>query len=129
MRGTTRDPARAPEIAAAGAEPFVGDPDRIATLMPALEGVAVAVWLLGGVDDDSPVHGDRFEFFLGKVVDTMVRGVLYERPHDGGGGGQALLEGAAQTWEIPIRVVDHGVGDVWRARASTAVESLLGAGR
>src|SRR5215207_8609121 len=35
VRGTTRDPARAGAIAAAGAEPCVGDPDRIATLMEA----------------------------------------------------------------------------------------------
>ena len=32
VRGTTRDPARAAAIAAAGAEPYVGDPDRIGSL-------------------------------------------------------------------------------------------------
>ena len=47
VRGTTRDPARADAIAAAGAEPYVGDPDRIATLMDALAGVTILCWLMG----------------------------------------------------------------------------------
>jgi Trk K+ transport system NAD-binding subunit len=36
VRGTTRDAARTAAIAEAGVEPYVGDPDRIATLMEAL---------------------------------------------------------------------------------------------
>src|SRR4051812_4586481 len=47
VRGTTRDPAHTDAIRAAGAEPFVGDPDRIATLMEALVGVTVLCWLMG----------------------------------------------------------------------------------
>ena len=39
VRGTTRDQANAGAIRAAGAEPYVGDPDRIGTLMDALAGV------------------------------------------------------------------------------------------
>ena len=41
VRATTRDPARVEAIRAAGAEPYVGDPDRIGTLMGALTGVTV----------------------------------------------------------------------------------------
>ena len=47
VRGTTRDPARAPLIAESGAEPYVGDPDRIGTLMDALQSVTVVCWLMG----------------------------------------------------------------------------------
>ena len=47
VRGTTRDPARAAAIAAAGAEPYVGDPDRIGTRLDALAGVTVLCWLMG----------------------------------------------------------------------------------
>ena len=43
VRGTTRDAAHAAAIAEAGAEPYVGDPDRIATLMEALHGVTIVV--------------------------------------------------------------------------------------
>ncbi len=42
VRGTTRG-AHVAEIAATGAEPYVGDPDRIATLMDALHGVTIVV--------------------------------------------------------------------------------------
>ena len=38
VRGTTRAQAHAEAIRAAGAEPYVGDPDRIGTLMDALAG-------------------------------------------------------------------------------------------
>jgi Trk K+ transport system NAD-binding subunit len=41
VRGTTRDPARSADIASSGAEATVADPDRLATLMPAIEGVTV----------------------------------------------------------------------------------------
>ncbi|HWF35957.1 MAG TPA: hypothetical protein VG295_11300, partial [Solirubrobacteraceae bacterium] len=46
VRGTTRDPGRQPAIEAAGAEPFVADPDRVGTLIPAFAGVAVMCLLL-----------------------------------------------------------------------------------
>ncbi|MDP9135413.1 MAG: hypothetical protein M3N56_11380, partial [Actinomycetota bacterium] len=61
MRGTTRDPARGEAIAAAGAEPYVGDPDRIATLMEAIYGVTVVVWLLGSASGEraEELHAGR----------------------------------------------------------------------
>ena len=45
VRGTTRDPAKLDAIAAAGAEPYLGDPDRIATLMDALAQTTIVAWL------------------------------------------------------------------------------------
>jgi hypothetical protein len=39
VRGTTRDPSRRPEIEATGAQAFVADPDRVGSLIPALDGV------------------------------------------------------------------------------------------
>src|SRR6185436_19327065 len=47
VRGTTREPLRVAAIAAAGVEPYVGDPDRIATLMQGLAGVTIVCWLMG----------------------------------------------------------------------------------
>src|ERR671936_2447032 len=79
VRGTTRDPARTAAIAEAGAEPFVGDPDRIATLMDALVGVTVVVWLLGGVPSED-LHGPRLRMLFEKLVDTPVRGFVYQSP-------------------------------------------------
>ena len=83
VRGTTRDPARTAAIAAAGAEPYVGDPDRIGTLMGALTGVTIVCWLLGTVPIPE-LHGGRLRMLFEKLVDTPVRGVVYEAALDGG---------------------------------------------
>ena len=82
VRGTTRSPERAPEIEAAGAEPFIADPDRIATLMPALDNVAVVCVLLGSANGErehlEALDGSRLEMLLTRLIDTTVRGVVYQ---------------------------------------------------
>lgn len=82
VRGTTRDPARAAEIAAAGAEPYVGDPDRVATLGPALDHVGVACLLLGSATGTSEqltaLHTTRLDMLLERMLDTTIRGIVYE---------------------------------------------------
>src|SRR5205823_4265233 len=115
VRGTTRDPARTAAIAAAGAEPYVGDPDRIGTLMDALAGVTVLVWLLGEVAVPE-LHGGRLRMLFEKLVDTPVRGVVYEGTQDG----RALARACADTWSIPLEVV----AGVFEAEA--AIARLLG---
>jgi uncharacterized protein YbjT (DUF2867 family) len=115
VRGTTRSEARVAAIAAAGAEPFVGDPDRIGTLMGALTGVAVVCWLLGRVPQPE-LHGGRLRMLFEKLVDTPVRGVVYERA----AGGEALARDAVERWRIPVEVIEPG-GD-----ARSAVDRLLG---
>ena len=81
VRGTTRDPAKADAIRAAGAEPYVGDPDRIATLMEALTGVTILCWLMGSATGDPErvfaLHDGRLRMLWEKLVDTPVRGVVY----------------------------------------------------
>jgi uncharacterized protein YbjT (DUF2867 family) len=115
VRGTTRDPARVEAIAAAGAEPYVGDPDRIGTLMDALQGVTILCWLFGTVPD-ADLHGGRLRMLFEKLVDTPVRGVIYEaaRPE-----GEAIARDAAQRWQIPVEIVAPG-------EARAAVDRLLG---
>ena len=114
VRGTTRDPVNAPVIAEAGAEPYIGDPDRIATLMEALTGVTILVWLLGNVPDPD-LHGGRLRMMFEKLVDTPVRGVVYE----GTPGGGDVARMASETWSIPLEVLDDG-------DALSAVNRLLG---
>jgi uncharacterized protein YbjT (DUF2867 family) len=116
VRGTTRDPARAAAIAAAGAEPYVGDPDRIGTLMGALVGVTVVCWLLGGVPVPE-LHGGRLRMLFEKLVDTPVRGVVYEAALPAG---EAIARDAAERWRIAVEVLAPG-GD-----ARAAVQRLLG---
>jgi uncharacterized protein YbjT (DUF2867 family) len=116
VRGTTRDERNAAAIAAAGAEPYVGDPDRIGTLMGALAGVTVVCWLLGGVPDPD-LHGGRLRMLFEKLVDTPVRGVVYERALPEG---EAIALDAAERWRIPVEIIDPA-GD-----AKAAVNRLLG---
>jgi uncharacterized protein YbjT (DUF2867 family) len=115
VRGTTRDPARAEAIAAAGAEPYVGDPDRIGTLMDALTGVTVVCWLFGDVPD-ADLHGGRLRMLFEKLVDTPVRGVVYEPALPAG---EEIARDASARWRIPLEVVGPG-------GARLAVDRLLG---
>ena len=114
VRGTTRSEERTAAIAEAGAEPYVGDPDRIGTLMGALAGVTIVCWLLGTVPD-ADLHGGRLRMLFEKLVDTPVRGVVYE-----GEAGAGIARDAAERWRIPVEVLAPG-GD-----ARAAVERLLG---
>jgi hypothetical protein len=127
VRGTTRDPARAEAIAAAGAEPYVGDPDRIATLMDALRGVTIVCWLMGTVPVPD-LHGGRLRMFWEKLVDTPVRGVVYEPSRPALPEGEAVARRAAETWQIPLEVLRADPADhaAWLAAASAAVARLLG---
>jgi putative NADH-flavin reductase len=133
VRGTTRDPARIPAIAAAGAEAYVGDPDRIATLMDALAGVTVVAWLLGsaagpGAED---LHAGRLRMLCEKLVDTPVRGLLYEGAGTLGAdvlaGGVGVVRAAAATWNIPVEVLatEPAECERWTADAVAAVGRLL----
>jgi uncharacterized protein YbjT (DUF2867 family) len=134
VRGTTRFEAGRAAIAAAGAEPRVGDPDRIGTLTPALDAVTIVCWLLGSAHaepDVAALHGSRLRSLCERLVDTTVRGLVYEA---GGtvdpellAGGAAIVHEAHRTWEIPLRVVyaDPGEHVVWLRAMRNAVTSLL----
>src|ERR1700742_90167 len=82
VRGTTRDEANLPAIEAAGAEAVIADPYRLATVTPLLFGVAVVIWPFGNAtgtrDQIEAVHGTRLESLLAKLVDSGVRGLVYE---------------------------------------------------
>ena len=120
-------------IAAAGAEPYVGDPDRIATLMEAIAGVTVVAWLLGGAGGDgaAELHAGRLRMLCEKLVDTPVRGLLYEGAGSLGdevlAGGAKIVRAAAVTWNIPVEVLTTPPEDcvAWTRDALAAVERLL----
>jgi nucleoside-diphosphate-sugar epimerase len=134
VRGTTRDAARSPGIAAGGAEPFVGDPDRIGTLMDALAGVTILCWLMGSASGAGAanLHDGRLRMLCEKLVDTPVRGVVYEAA--GSVGEAALARGlevardAHERWMIPLEVLDIAPDqhDAWLEAARAAVTRLLG---
>lgn len=137
VRGTTRDPRRFPDIEAAGAEPYLGDPDRIMTLMDALTATTIVAWLMGSATGDDEqvreLHGGRLRMLCEKVVDTPVRGLLYEAagtvPFEYREQGELIARGARATWNIPLEVLttDPNACEAWLADAHTAVKRLLGA--
>ena len=124
VRGTTRDPARSEAIRAAGAEPYVGDPDRIGTLMDALAGVTVVCWLMGTLPVPE-LHGGRLRMLWEKLVDTPVRGVLYEGSLPEG---EETARAASETWQIPLEVLTADPHDhaAWLSSARAGIDRLLG---
>jgi hypothetical protein len=131
VRGTTRDPANAEAIAAAGAEPYIGDPDRIATLMEGIAQTTIVCWLLGSVDEPD-LHGGRLRMLFEKVVDTPVRGVVYEAAGTADPavleGGRRIARAAHETWLIPVEILEADPADHerWKAAAKGAVSRILG---
>ena len=84
VRGTTRDPAAAPRLEAAGAEAFVGDPDRVGD--PGRPRSRMSAWPAccwarrpGPPEQLRALHGTRLDMLLERMLDTTVRGVVYER--------------------------------------------------
>jgi hypothetical protein len=123
VRGTTRSQANAEAVRAAGAEPYLGDPDRIGTLMDALAGVTIVCWLMGTIPVPE-LHEGRLRMLWEKLVDTPVRGVVYEGALPQG---EQVARTASQTWQIPLEILDADPldHDAWLAAARGAVDRLL----
>ena len=137
VRVTTRAESGRAAIEAAGAECWIGTPERLGTLRAALESVTIVCWLLGtaaGSEEElGALHASRLEFFLGQVIDTTVRGFIYEAA-GGAVGADVLAEGerivrrVAERNEIPVGFlwVDPGDADAWLVDAHTEIDALLG---
>jgi hypothetical protein len=140
VRGTSRREEGLAAIEAAGIEPALADLDRVGTVVELLGDVAILCLLLGSArgeaDAVAAIHGPRLESLMEKVVDTPVRGVVYEAT---GGVDAGLLEGgagivgtASRTWRIPVEIVSDEQGDHerWsREMVDLALGLLSGAGK
>jgi uncharacterized protein YbjT (DUF2867 family) len=136
-RGSTRSDAGAAAIEADGIEAVVADPDRIGTVLDQIEGVTLIYWLLGSAqgDDDAvaALHGPRLERLLEEIVDTPVRGFVYEVTGDLESdvlvGALRVLQSAGETWRIPFEVVDADRGEPgqWLQGMLAAAAELTGA--
>lgn len=137
VRGTTRSAERLGEIEGEGIEPVVADPDRVGTVLEHVGDVTVIAWLLGSAAGDAEaiaaIHGPRLERLLGELVDTPVRGFVYEAT--GSVDAQRLRAGAEATrsaaaqWRIPVEIVEHDPSE-WRGwvdAARGAIRRLTGA--
>jgi 3-hydroxyisobutyrate dehydrogenase-like beta-hydroxyacid dehydrogenase len=138
VRGTTRSVAGASAIEAAGAEAVLGDPDVVATLVRSLEHVVVACILLGSArgtpEQVAELHGTRLEMLLTRMIDTTVRGVVYEAAGSVDpallAAGAALVRERCEDSHIPYALMrgDPADPDAWIATAVDAVTRTLDGG-
>jgi nucleoside-diphosphate-sugar epimerase len=129
VRGTSRRQEGLAAIEAAGIEPALADPERPGTILELVNDVAILVLLLGNAsgreEELAAIHGPRLERLMEHLVETPVRGVLYE----GTEGGGEVVRAAARTWRIPVRTIPPslsqgphiGLGD----RLAEEVKALL----
>ena len=135
VRGTSRREEGLAAIEAAGIEPALADPDRPGTILELVADAALAVLLLGSAagrrEELEAIHGPRLERLLEHLVDTPVRGVVYE----GAGSvdaallsrGAEIVRVAGRTWRIPVAVLEESPGDfgAWAAASAKAALELL----
>jgi uncharacterized protein YbjT (DUF2867 family) len=135
VRGTSRDAEGSAAIEAAGIEPARADPERPGTVLDLVGDVAVVLWLMGSAtgpaEDLAAIHGPRLEGLLERLVDTPVRGFVYE----GAGtvdpallaGGAELARKAERTWRIPVAITQtpRSEGPQWVEELETASLELL----
>jgi uncharacterized protein YbjT (DUF2867 family) len=137
VRGTTRDPERVAAIEAAGLEAAVADPDALGTVLDLVPGVTVVVWLMGSARGDeaavNALNGARLERLLEELVDTQVRGIVYEgagsAPAAGLARGAEIVREAAARFRMPAEVVeaDPAGHEGWTADMLAAVRAIVAA--
>jgi hypothetical protein len=123
------------QIDATGAEAVLADPDRVATIIPALDHVSVVCVLLGSaVGDDEALqalHGPRLEMLLSRTLDTTVHGFLYEAAGSVDaavlGRGAEIVGSICDGSRIPYALLDADCTDAesWVRTAGLAVEALI----
>jgi nucleoside-diphosphate-sugar epimerase len=137
VRGTTRREEARALIEEAGAQAVLADPDRLATLLPHLDGVSVLCWLMGTPagppEAAAALHGPRLTSIGEALVDTHVRGLVYEAagtvPESVAAGGEETVRTLSRTFHMPVEVVRHPPADVsgWVEAVATGVERVLAA--
>jgi hypothetical protein len=110
------------------------DPDRITTILDHLDGISLIFWLLGSARGEpgtlGALHGPRLERLVEEIVDTPVRGLVYEAagsvPATERRRGEEILRAAGERWRIPVEVVaaDPDPVAAWRAAMLAAAGRL-----
>lgn len=123
-------------IAEAGIEPALADPADPASLLGLVDDVAVVAWLLGsaqGTEGElAAIHGPRLDRVLERLVETPVRGFVY----DGKGSvdpillarGKEAVEAVSETWEMPVAclLVDPFDDETWEDPMRIWADSAVG---
>jgi uncharacterized protein YbjT (DUF2867 family) len=112
VRGTTRREQGLAPIEAAGIEAALADPEQPGTVLDLVGDVTAIHWLLGSASGSAEnlaaIHGPRLARLLERLVETPVRRFAYEAFGSVDAelleGGAAIVEAAAQTWQIPANI-------------------------
>jgi hypothetical protein len=116
----------------------VAGPDRPSTILDHVADVTLVFWLLGAATGTpelvAALHGERLERVLRMLVDTPVRGFVYEAAgaaEADGERGAGIVREAAERWRIPVEIVDRSPGDweAWTESMLAATERLAGSAR
>lgn len=113
VRGTSRSEDGLVAIREAGIEPALADPLRPDTVLDLVGDVTVVLWLfasaVGPPEELSAIHGSRLERLMERLIETPVRGFVYEMrgsvnpillEH-----GNEVIEAAGDTWRVGISSV------------------------
>jgi hypothetical protein len=95
-------------------------PDLAGDIVDALENVTVVAYLLGDATDPA-THDEMLETVLLKVVDTGVRGFVYEPASDEP---NAHVEHAIATWHLSVAELDSG--EDFGTALTTAANNSIG---
>jgi uncharacterized protein YbjT (DUF2867 family) len=132
VRGTSRREDGLAAIEAAGIEAALADPDRPGSLLDLVADVTVLCLLLGSARGEpeavAAIHGPRLERLLERLVETPVRGVLYEGTGSVDAGllaaGAEIVRAAAMSWRIPHEIVEAEPNDPERRASEIAGAAL-----
>ena len=136
VRGTSRREEGLAAIKEAGIEPALADPGQPGTVLDLIGDVTAIAWLLGSAEGEpeelAAIHGRGLERVLEKMVETHVRGFVYEAAGSVDpvllARGQEVVEAAA-TWEIAIATnfVDPSDSSIWQDPFAIWFESITNA--
>src|SRR5215210_8293225 len=97
--------------------------------------VAVVCWLLGSArgtaEEVTALHGEVLEHLMLRLVDTPVRGFVYETagpaPADVLARGEAIVDRASTTWRIPAATIRAAPADhaAWLEDATRSATGVL----
>ena len=132
VRAITSGTNLAAEFESAAIELVNADRALLGTVLPHLDGVAIVCWLSEADPDaeQTPAaaerHVERITGLMEKIVDTGVRGFVYEaRP--GTETAVSAIEHASTTWMIPVATfsADQDNPVAWLQAAHAAIDNAL----
>ena len=123
VRGTSRREEGLEAIGAAGIEPALADPSHPSTVLDLVADVTVVAWMLGSAQGEpeelAAIHGARMDRLIERLVETPVRGFVYEANGSVDpillARGNDAVQAAADVWQIPVSclLIDPADDSTW----------------